>query len=178
MCLGRHHSPLFYTYGKAEELGIFLVRLCGEMKEGSFFPFLSPDTLSQMRGASTELLEPCPVSGPYLKISKGERQVISSLEVRARGGWPQEQKALSVLVGARVVLGSHWACFEASCPRGLPVPSPNPKARVCVQLGQCSGRPLSGELPSKRDKETGWLIFRYLPPPCPHSSDPRFILVK
>ena len=93
MCLGRHHSPLFYTYGKAEELGIFLVRLYGEM--------------SQMRGSSTELLEPCPVSGPYLKISKGERQVISCFEVRARGGWPQEQKALSVVLGARVALGSH-----------------------------------------------------------------------
>lgn len=67
--------------------------------------------LKPNEGGSTELWEPCSVSGPYLKISKGERLVIASLEVRALRG-PQEQRALSVVEGGtRVAIGRPWSSF-------------------------------------------------------------------
>lgn len=51
------------------------------------------------------------VSGPYLKISTSERLIIASLEVRALRGWLQEQRALSVVVGARVTFGRSLNLF-------------------------------------------------------------------
>ena len=51
------------------------------------------------------------MSGPYLKISTGERLIIASLEVRALRGWLQEQRALSVVVGARVTFGRSLNLF-------------------------------------------------------------------
>lgn len=57
------------------------------------------------------------MSGPYLKISKGERLVIALLEVRALRGWSQEQGALSVVGGARVALGRSLSLFGSTQPK-------------------------------------------------------------
>lgn len=62
------------------------------------------------------------VSGSHLGLSKGERPVLVSLEIRAWRRREQEQGGLSAAVGTRVVLQGQCACEGVYCSRGLSMP--------------------------------------------------------
>lgn len=162
---------------------MLLVRLCGELKECCFFSFLSPYTLSQVRGAQRNSWSHVLYWGTQTGVWSIPKNIYR-WEANYSFTWGQGIER--VAAGAKGTFSGSWSkgdfwkvtelVLKHCAQEGCLCQSANPKARVCAQLKQGSGRPLSGELSSQRDQRervTSFEVSAHF-----HSSDPRFTLVK